>query len=82
MPSTHIDTDHSRPVMMVTRAKRGPWTVKRKTNDTLNLKRLAEEPIRAAIKEEMNKHIQKVADYQRNIAEEWICFKEVLTNSI
>ncbi|XP_072016345.1 uncharacterized protein [Amphiura filiformis] len=63
MPNIHIDTDH-RPVMMETSARRRPRPNKRQQPETINLRKLAEEPVKAAIEQQMDQLFQKLPDQE------------------
>ncbi|XP_072051780.1 uncharacterized protein [Amphiura filiformis] len=81
MPNIHIDTDH-RPVMMETSARRRPRPNKRQQPETINLRKLAEEPVKAAIEQQMDQLFQKLPDQEGNTEEEWTWFKDALTDTL
>ncbi|XP_072030795.1 craniofacial development protein 2-like [Amphiura filiformis] len=81
MPNIHIDTDH-RPVMMETSARRRPQPNKRQQPETINLRKLAEEPVKAAIEQQMDQLFQKLPDQEGNTEEEWTWFKDALTDTL
>ncbi|XP_072050312.1 uncharacterized protein [Amphiura filiformis] len=81
MPNIHIDTDH-RPVMMETSARRRPRPNKRQQPETINLRKLAEEPVKAAIEQQMDQLFQKLPDQEGNTEEKWTWFKDALTDTL
>ncbi|XP_072048575.1 craniofacial development protein 2-like [Amphiura filiformis] len=81
MPNIHIDTDH-RPVMMETSARRRPRPNKRQQPETINLRKLAEEHVKAAIEQQMDQLFQKLSDQEGKTEEEWAWFKDALTDSL
>ncbi|XP_072022991.1 uncharacterized protein [Amphiura filiformis] len=81
MPNIHIDTDH-RPVMMETSARRRPPPNKRQQPKTINLRKLTEEPVKAAIEQQMDQLFQKLPDQEGNTEEEWTWCKDALTDTL